>query len=151
MDIQLLLQSPDELFKSVRTLTATDLQTLHLIMPLQNRLVPTVGGMLLFGKERHRCFPDAWLQVGRFAGETKTVIRDSRSITSYPLLAIQEAMDFISKHSLVALEIKNLQHVERWSIPQVAIREALINAFIHIAGIIKHIDEIDHDKQAKSQ
>jgi ATP-dependent DNA helicase RecG len=120
-----------ELFKPIRTLTEADLQTLQLVTTYQNHVVPTIGGMLLFGKERQRYFPDAWLQAGRFAGETKAIIRDSCAITSYPLQAIKEAMDFIGKHSLIALEIQGLQHVERWNIPQGAIREALINAFIH--------------------
>lgn len=31
-------------------------------------MVPTIGGLLLFGRERLSRFPDAFIQAGRFAG-----------------------------------------------------------------------------------
>jgi tetratricopeptide (TPR) repeat protein len=34
----------------------------------QGHQVPTTGGLLLFGRDRLRHFPDAWIQVGRFRG-----------------------------------------------------------------------------------
>ncbi|HQL95840.1 MAG TPA: putative DNA binding domain-containing protein, partial [Candidatus Hydrogenedentes bacterium] len=43
-------------FKGVRTLTEKELVTLKLLARVQGRLVPTVGGVLLFGKDRDAHF-----------------------------------------------------------------------------------------------
>ena len=45
-------QAASESFASVRKVKRADLETLRLIVKDQGRKVPTVGGMLLFGKER---------------------------------------------------------------------------------------------------
>lgn len=65
-------RAASESFASVRKLKRPDLKTLRLVDRYQMRKVLTIGGMLLFGKERERCFPDAWIQAGRFCGTDKT-------------------------------------------------------------------------------
>jgi predicted HTH transcriptional regulator len=87
--------------------------------------------MILFGKNRLKYFPDAWIQVGRFSGKTKTNIRDTQEIKSYPILAIDEAFDFVKKHAESGVEINGTRHTMIWHLPLVAIREALINAIVH--------------------
>ena len=42
--------------------------------------MPTVGGLLLFGRDRRAAFPDAWIQAGRFAGTDRSAIIDSVDI-----------------------------------------------------------------------
>ena len=59
------------------------LETLHLVIRHQGRLVPTVGGILLFGTERERYFPDAWIQCGRFGGTDKARILDQLEIRTH--------------------------------------------------------------------
>jgi len=63
-----------ELFAPIRRLKTHDLETLKLIARHQGRKVPTVGGILLFGKERERYFPDAWIPAGRFQGNDRSHI-----------------------------------------------------------------------------
>lgn len=53
-------------FERKRKLVEKDLESLRLVAKYQGHLVPTVGGMLLFGKDRELIFPDAWIQCGRF-------------------------------------------------------------------------------------
>ncbi|MBS0351173.1 MAG: putative DNA binding domain-containing protein [Proteobacteria bacterium] len=120
-----------ELFAKYRELKKADLETLHLIIHYQACLVPTVGGMLLFGKERAKYFPDAWVQVGRFSGKNKTKIIDTRELHDSPIIAIYEAIEFVKKHSLQAIEINEVARNEKWNIPQAAVREAIINAVVH--------------------
>jgi hypothetical protein len=69
----------------VRRLGRADLETLRLVTPEQGRKVPTVGGMLLFGLDRERHFPDAWIQAGRFRGTDKSRIDDRAEIRSLPV------------------------------------------------------------------
>ena len=57
-----------ESFAAVRRLDKRNMGTLRLVIRYQGRKVPSAGGILLFGIDRLRYFPDAWIQVGRFEG-----------------------------------------------------------------------------------
>ena len=59
-------QAASEAFSGIRKLRSKDLHTLHLVTRYQGREVPTVGGIILFGKDRERHFSDAWIQAGLF-------------------------------------------------------------------------------------
>jgi predicted HTH transcriptional regulator len=77
-------------------------------------------------------FPDAWIQCGRFSGKTKRNITDVVELKSYPIFAIDQALEFTKKHALRSIEIKeNAKNHKRWNIPIIAIREALTNAVVH--------------------
>jgi predicted HTH transcriptional regulator len=71
-----------ESFAPIRNLRRRDLETLRLVADHQGKTVPTVGGMILFGHDRERHFPDAWIQAGRFAGSDKSRILDRIEIHS---------------------------------------------------------------------
>ncbi len=120
-----------ESFAQIRKLKRADLVNLNLLTSHQGRKVPTIGGILLFGKDREKHFPDAWIHVGRFKGKTRSKIIDQRELRGYPVDAISEAIDFVQKHSLMAADIGKVKRKDRWSIPPIAVREALINAVVH--------------------
>ncbi len=120
-----------ELFSDRHNLKPKDLESLDIITTYQNKKVPTAGGLILFGKARLKYFPDAWIQVGRFEGVTKTNILDTQKITSYPPLAVEEALSFVKKHAVRGIQIKGAKHTEKWSVPLTAVREAIINAVVH--------------------
>ncbi len=124
-------RAASESFAYLRKLKRTDLESLRLITGCQGRKVPTKGGMLLFGKERHQYFPDAWIQAGRFRGTDKAHIIDTLEIRSLPLHAVEETIAFVQKHSLRGMEIGAVRRKERWNLPPVAVREAIINAIVH--------------------
>jgi predicted HTH transcriptional regulator len=54
-------RAASESFAEVRSLRKRDLATLRLVTEHQGRRVPTAGGVLLFGIDRLRHFPDAWI------------------------------------------------------------------------------------------
>jgi len=120
-----------ELFAPSRSLTAGDLESLHLVVRHQRRLVPTNGGVLLFGTQRGTLFPDAWIQVGRFEGTTRTRILDTREIHEYPAAAIPLAVEFVQKHAWRSFKIEGVHRKEQWNIPLAAVREAITNAVTH--------------------
>lgn len=120
-----------ELFAPKRRLKTHDLETLKLIARHQGHKVPTVGGMLLFGKERERYFPDAWIQAGRFQGNDRSHIVDTAEIRAHLPLAVEQAIEFIRKHDTRAAEIGPVRRTERWGLPPLAVREAVINAVVH--------------------
>jgi ATP-dependent DNA helicase RecG len=119
------------LFAGVRDWDDSMAENLHLIIRNQGRLVPTVGGILLFGIHRDRYFPDAWIQCGRFRGTNKAEILDQQDINDHLPLALENALDFIKKHALRAAEFGELRRKDVWNVPLEAIREALTNAIVH--------------------
>lgn len=124
-------RAASESFAAFRKLARRDLETLRLLADHQGRKVPTVGGMILFGKDRERHFPDAWIQAGRFQGSDKSRIVDRVEIRSLPVRAIEEAIAFVHKHALHGAEIGAVRRKERWNLPPVAVREAIVNAVAH--------------------
>lgn len=122
-----------ELFAPYRQLSSQAWSTLRLTTEHQGRQVPTVGGLLLFGKDKDRFarFPDAWIQAGRFAGTNRTRLLDSAEIRSFLPRAAEEAIAFAHKHLTRESIIEGVRREDRWSVPLVAIREALMNAIVH--------------------
>ena len=90
-----------------------------------------MGGMILFGHDRERYFPDAWIQAGRFAGSDKSRILDRIEIHSFPVQAVEEAIAFVQKHSWHGATIGAVRRTDHWTLPPEAVREALINAVVH--------------------
>ena len=125
------LQLAAECFAAVRTLTRPNLETLRLLTSHQGRLVPTVGGVLLFGRDRLAHFPDAWIQAGRFGGTDKAVILDHADIRTPLVGAVDQAVAFVEKHALHGVAIGRVRRRERWNLPPVAVREAVVNAVAH--------------------
>jgi predicted HTH transcriptional regulator len=124
-------RAASESFAPVRKLARRDLETLRLVTGHQGRQVPTVAGVLLFGRDRERHFPDAWIQAGRFAGSDRSRILDQAEIRSLPLRAVEEAIAFVQKHTIHGAEIGAVRRKEVWSLPPVAVRETVVNAVVH--------------------
>ena len=60
-------RAASEFFAPLRKLKRADLETLRLVTTHQSRKVPTVGGMLLFGRERSQSDPPGRVSVGSLA------------------------------------------------------------------------------------
>ena len=118
-------------FSRQRKLVKKDLETLRLVTKHQGRLVPTVGGFLLFGKERKAAFPDAWIQCGRFIGSSKSKIFDHTEIYDHLPVAVEQVMDFLKKHAMRGADLSELHRRDVWSIPLSILREAVVNAVVH--------------------
>jgi predicted HTH transcriptional regulator len=124
-------RAASELFAPVRKLAPSALRNLRVTTKHQGREVPTVGGFLLFARARFDRFPDAWLQAGRFAGVDRTRIVDSSEIRSYLPQVADQAIAFVKKHLSREAVITAARRVDRWTVPIVALREAIINAIVH--------------------
>lgn len=120
-----------EYFRPLRKLTRATLQTLKITTNYQGRIVPTVGGMLLFGVDRFSSFPDAWIQAGRFAGTDRSRIVDSMEVRSYLPSAAEQVISFLKKHMRREAVIGSVKRTDRWTFPLVALREATMNAIVH--------------------
>jgi ATP-dependent DNA helicase RecG len=124
-------RAASELFAPVRKLTPAAFRTLRVTTKYQGREVPTVGGFLLFGRDRFDRFPDAWVQAGRFAGTDRARILDSTEIRDHLPQAAEQAVSFVQKHLGREAVIAGPRRLDRWTVPLVALREAIINAIVH--------------------
>lgn len=124
-------KAASEQLNHIRKLSRKDLETLEIITYDQGKKIPTVGGVILFGKEREKYFPDAWIQAGRFQGADKSLIVDNAEFKDYPIDAIPRLLGFIEKHAMQSIHIDGARHHRVWNIPLKAVREAVINAVVH--------------------
>ena len=118
-------------FGAIREMDEQALLTLKLLTPYQNKLVPTKGGILLFGKQRTQHFSDAWLQCGRFFGTEKIDIFDHIDIDVPLPQAVDEVMLFLKKHAYRGADLSEVRRKDVWSIPLGILREVIINALVH--------------------
>jgi predicted HTH transcriptional regulator len=124
-------RAASECFAPIRKLQRGDLRTLQLTIVHQHREVPTVGGVLLFGQDRQKVFPEAYLRAGCFAGTDRATILDTADIRGHLPLMVEEVIHFIKRNTRRALTIQSTRHAEAWEYPLVALREAVINALVH--------------------
>ena len=124
-------RAASEFFAAARKLTRHNLETLRLVTRHQGRLVPTTGGVLLFGVDRLVHFPDAWIQAGRFAGTDRAAILDHAELKTPLIRAIEDAVAFVGKHALHGVSIGPVRREEQWNLPPAAVREAIVNAVAH--------------------
>jgi predicted HTH transcriptional regulator len=118
-------------FAEQRSLRRQDLEALGLVSRHQGRTVPTVGGLLLFGRGRLSRYPDAWIQAGRFAGTDRTELVDRADLTDYPVTALDQAVSFVERNTRLGVSIGRLQRRDVPAVPPAALREALVNAVVH--------------------
>ncbi len=93
--------------------------------------MPTRGAVLLFGKDRIRYFPDAWIQCGRFVGQDKAEIFDHIELHDHLPQAVESIMLFLKKHAMRGADFSEIRRKDVWSIPLGILREVVINALVH--------------------
>ncbi len=120
-----------ETFAEQRPMGNAGLVSLRLLARDGGRHVPTRGGLLLFGFDRERLFPDVWMQCGRFAGVDRQRIIDHCELRDHLTQLPELAFGFIRRQYPQPLEINGFKHRARPTIPDLALREALINAVVH--------------------
>ncbi len=125
------MKAAQDVFEGIRPLNEQNLITLKLLTRHQNRLVPTQGAILLFGKQRTLHISDAWIQCGRFFGTEKLDIFDHMDIDSPLPQAVDDIMLFLKKHAFRGADLSEVRRKDVWSIPLGILREVVINAIVH--------------------
>lgn len=87
---------------------------------------------LLFAKNPQRYVPDAQVQCARFLDTTSLNFLDQRTFAGGLLSQIEEAITFVKRNTRQAIRITGSpQHERVPEYPEVAVREAIINAVCH--------------------
>ena len=111
----------------------------------RGRIMPTVAGMLLFGKSPNRFLPQAGISATAFQGEEKDYDARERGVLRGPIVPflnetgelqesglIEQAIDFVKRNIKIASRIdEGGRRIDRWDYPLETIREAAVNAIVH--------------------
>lgn len=121
-------------FKGVsKNLTEEKLRSIGALVKMPNKLVPSIGSLILFGKEeeRLRLLIGGFVRCARFLGTTKSTFLDRYDVKGSALDAVDEVLNFIARNTRLASEIRSIKRKDIPEYPEIAIREALINALAH--------------------
>ena len=105
---------------------------------------PTVAGLLLFGKNPNRFLPQAGIDAVAYPGREKDYTAKERLPIRGPMVPltgsqglvenglVEQAVEFIKRNTGVETNLKNgMRREDRWTYPEEAIRETIVNALVH--------------------
>lgn len=109
------------------------LLSLGVLVPYGDNIVPSNGGVILFGSKevREQYFPDARVSCALFQGKNKAHFLDRLDIDGGILSALSEVPKFIRRNSRLASQIDSFVRKDITAYPDAALREVLINAIAH--------------------
>ena len=92
----------------------------------------TRAAILLFGIDPTRFFSSATFKIGRFKGTDPTDLIIQDKVEGNLFTMFEQVIDFLkSKYLLSPISYQGMQRVETLEIPDIAIREAILNTLIH--------------------
>jgi len=105
---------------------------------------PTVAGVLLFGKHPNRFLPQAGIDAVAYNGKEKDYTAKERLTIRGPMVPlagsqglvenglVEQAVEFIKRNTGVETVLKDgVRREDRWTYPEEAIRETIVNALVH--------------------
>jgi len=93
---------------------------------------PTIGGIVLFGRDPQRHLPYAQINAARFPGTDSSVNpSDRKDLRGQLFDVIDQAERFLDLHLPVPHVIEGFQPEPKPEIPKAALREAIVNAVAH--------------------
>ncbi|HWT94522.1 MAG TPA: RNA-binding domain-containing protein [Solirubrobacteraceae bacterium] len=125
------------------------IRTFEIAEEVNGELVPTNGGLLLFGRKPQKVHPDAICLCARFRGTRKGAdIMDQDEIRAGSMLTILDRMDaFIDRNNPTASVVRGRQRDNFRHYDPIIIREALNNAIAHadysVDGARFHVHILD--------
>jgi len=102
------------------------LEKLHLL----NKGKLTRAAILLFGKDTRKFYIGAYIKIGRFKDDTTIVGMDE--IYGNLFQQAEDTMEILKKKYLqTEIKIEKLHREEELEYPEIALREAIVNAIVH--------------------
>jgi len=98
---------------------------------------PTVAGMLLFGKNPQTLISEAMIICSQFKGIEGREVLATTDCEGTIIQQYEKALNFILSQLNYSFTIPGAKRIEKLEIPEVAIREALLNAIVHRNYYIK--------------
>ena len=125
-----------------REIDEAKLESLDVIVRHGERLVPSNGGLILFGKEavRRGLFPGAQVRCARFLGTDKVDFLDRLDIEGTVLQAVDEVPKFVRRNTRMSARIESMRRQDIPEYPLIALREGLVNAVAHADYSLQGMD-----------
>jgi ATP-dependent DNA helicase RecG len=102
---------------------------------------PSTAGLLLFGKAPQKFLPEAFIICTHFQGTSGRNALASQDCTGSLLNQVETALHFVKSRLTTRFDIEGTQRTQSLEIPEIALREIIINAIVHrdyqLAGPIK--------------
>ncbi len=120
------------------------LASLDLVTAAAGRLVPTIDGLLLFGRTPKRYLPQSGIRALCYPGtEPGYATQADQDLTGplVPLCAadgaivesglVEQALDFVRRNTVPTAHLEGGRRIDRPAYPEAVIREAVVNALVH--------------------
>jgi ATP-dependent DNA helicase RecG len=108
------------------------LQNLSLVKEQGGKLYPTVACLLFFGREPQRFIPHAQIVLARIPGKDLALPpSDAKTIGGGAPVMLEDAARFLKIHLQVAHRIQGFEPENHPELPEVALREILVNSLAH--------------------
>lgn len=106
-------------------------ELLHKLEVITEDGVPTVAGILFFGKDPQSFFPSQLIKAARFSDNTTREFIDREVIAGTIPDMIDSAYRFVARNIRHGAKIVGLQRIDQDEYPAEAVREILANACVH--------------------
>jgi len=107
------------------------LKNLSVIDSTNGKTIFRNSGVLFFTENPSQFIPQAVIVCAKYEGNEKVDISDRKELKGDLISNIENAIDFIKGHLKVKIKIEGTRRSEVPEIPEVAIREAVVNAIAH--------------------
>ena len=114
----------------------------------RDRTPATLAGLLLFGTNPNRFLPQAGIDAVAYPGLEKDYAARERNAIRGPMTrlvqydaagrailtesgSVEQAIEFVRRNTQVTSTLKDGIRVDRWTYPEEAVREAVVNALVH--------------------
>lgn len=116
----------------------------EIMVKFRDKAIPTIGGMLLFGKEPHRYLPQAGISAVAYTGLEKDYETIERETIRCPLVArfsetenvivaglVERAIEFVRRNIRTRSYLEKGRRIDKPDYPAEVIRETIVNAIAH--------------------
>ena len=116
----------------------------ELLIEEDDRKPATVAGLLLFCNNPNRFLPQAGIDAVAYPGREKDYVAKERLSIRGPMTAllgtdgiienglVEQAVEFVRRYTEVAATLADgSRRVQKWTYPEEAIRETIVNALVH--------------------
>jgi len=109
----------------------------NLLANSDEKIYPTVAGMLLFPQKEYIEYDFAQIKCAHFKGNTKDIFIDVAEFRGSIIDQIESAIKFLKSNIKLSAKIGDVYRVEKYEYPLPALREAIVNAVTHRNYLLK--------------
>ena len=109
----------------------------NLLATKDEKIYPTVAGMLLFPQKEYIEYDFAQIKCAHFKGNTKDIFIDKAEFRGSIIDQIESAIKFLKSNIKLSAKIVDVYREEKYEYPIPALREAIINAVTHRNYLLK--------------